>query len=75
VEGVFRAMESLSSFPRRCGHAPEDEHLRIGLRQLIHGQYRILFTIDEWRRVVNVPHIRHGARQAASSEDVTDKTS
>lgn len=73
VESIFEAVEGLSRFPRRCAHAPEDEGLRIGLRQLVHGNYRILFTIDEERRLVKVPHIRHGARRALTADDLAEE--
>ena len=64
--GLEAAVSSLDENPARSPRTPEDE----GLRHLLHGSgryvYRILYTIDEDRRVVTVLHIRHGARRPLS---------
>jgi len=70
VASAFDAVASLARFPRRCAHAPEEPRLRIGLRQLMFGNYRILFTVDDEHHVVTVPHIRHGSRKAFSAEEL-----
>jgi plasmid stabilization system protein ParE len=53
---------SLEQFPERGTRVPESKNLR----QLLFGKmpniYRIIFVIDKRNRVVNVLHIRHGAR-------------
>jgi len=46
----------------------------MGLRQLIVGDYRILFTVDDERRTVSVPHIHHGARRALDHSDFRPNT-
>lgn len=51
---------SLSHMPRRCPVAPEGSARGMELRHLIHGSYRILFTIDGAR--VHVVRVVHGAR-------------
>ena len=66
---LLEAVECLSRFPQRCPPAPEDERFRIGLRHLILGNYRILFTIDEVSKTVHVPLIRHGARRLPEPEE------
>jgi toxin ParE1/3/4 len=52
------AISSLAEFPSRCpilpGRTPQ-------ARQLIHGNYRIIFVIEE--QSVRVIHVVHGARQ------------
>ncbi len=56
----------LESHPRR-GTVTRD---RPPLRQLLYGSkpdtYRILYAVDERRKLVNVAHIRHGARRPLS---------
>jgi len=55
---------SLERFPERGARVPESKNLR----QLLFGKkpntYRIIFALDKRNRVVNVLHIRHGARAA-----------
>lgn len=59
--GLRKAIDSLEQMPRRCPLAPENSAFEEEIRHLIHGSYRILFTIDE--QEVHVLHVRHGARQ------------
>jgi toxin ParE1/3/4 len=55
---------SLDQSPGRGAACPEDK----ALRQLRFGRrrdvYRIIYAIDEERRIVTVLHIRHSARAA-----------
>lgn len=60
--GLLLALERLTRFPRRFAFAPEERVLRRGIRQSIVGRYRVLFTVDDEACVVNVLHVRHGAR-------------
>lgn len=66
---LSEAIYSLERFPKRGSRAPEDKRIR----QLIFGAkpnaYRILYTVDKRNGVVNVLHIRHGARAPLSRED------
>jgi hypothetical protein len=65
-------VDSLETFPARCGIAPESDKEGVEIRQLIYGRrphvYRILFTIRS--RDVFVLHIRHGARQTMMPEEI-----
>jgi plasmid stabilization system protein ParE len=65
--GIVEAIRTLRENPERCMLVPSDDILRIGLRRLLYGNYRILFTICDQPRTVNVLHVRHGARQDAES--------
>ena len=62
LEGAITALERL---PRRCSAAPESKKAKRPLRQLLYGAkrdvYRIIFEIDERRKLVRVLTIRHGA--------------
>ena len=57
-------MLSLADHPARGAITPEAARCR----HLLHGRkphvYRIIYTLDERRRIVSVLHIRHGARDA-----------
>ena len=61
--GLEKAIFSLEELPQRCPIAPE----RPNMRHLLYGDkpraYRILYSIDEARLIVNVAQIRHWARQ------------
>jgi mRNA-degrading endonuclease RelE of RelBE toxin-antitoxin system len=61
--GLETAVFSLESMPRRGVAAPEDQ----SLHHLLYGKkphvYRIIYSIDEPLRRVNVAQIRHGARE------------
>ena len=61
---IMDAINSLKTFPRRCGIAPENEFFVQEIRQLLHGKgrnvYRILFTIQD--EAISILHIRHGAQ-------------
>ena len=60
----MQAIESLSTFPRRCSIAPENGLFAHEIRQLLYGRgtsvYRVLFTITG--DTVSVLHIRHSAQ-------------
>ena len=60
-QGLEAAIDSLETFPERCSLAPENEVFHYEIRQLLCGNYRILFTIQA--RVVHILHARHGARR------------
>ena len=59
-------MKTLARMPERCPLAPEDGLDGLEIRQLIHGNYRILFTVDADHIVVL--QVRHGARLPATED-------
>lgn len=59
---------SLETFPLRGPVAPESEAISEEIRQIIFGQYRILYVVRG--QVVFVLHIRHGARLAMDADEV-----
>jgi plasmid stabilization system protein ParE len=67
------AVFSLCQLPTRGAVTPEDNTLR----QLLFGKkrnvYRIIYELDEPRKIVMVQHIRHGAQDAFTSK--TDRSS
>lgn len=67
LDTLETVVESLESFPERGSLAPESEFFEMEIQQLLHGVYRILFTVKG--RKVHVLHVRHGARQVLTPED------
>jgi toxin ParE1/3/4 len=59
--GAIERILTLTELPRCCPLAPEARDTELEIRQLMYGDYRILFTIEE--DVVNILRIRHGARR------------
>jgi plasmid stabilization system protein ParE len=70
LDSMEEGIRSLDQMPRRCALAPENAVFTREIRQLIHGNYRILFTIR--KRTVHILHVRHGARRHLESEDVEE---
>ena len=60
-EGLEKAIDGLSTFPKRCAVAPETEYLGEELRPHSYKSYRIIFRVEEQERIVRVLHVRHGA--------------
>lgn len=60
-----RAIYTLERLPRRCPLAPESKKTKRRLRHLLYGAkrdvYRVIFEIDEPRKLVRVLTIRHTA--------------
>ncbi len=65
---LVEAIYSLERLAGRGAVLPENKKLR----QLLFGKkpdtYRIIYTVHKHNRVVNVLHIRHGARNAFKAE-------
>ena len=64
--GLEAAIASLGRLPERCPVAPESVNLQRPVRVLHYGRarhvYRVLFSVDQTARVVNVLHVRRGSR-------------
>jgi plasmid stabilization system protein ParE len=63
--GLEKAINTLRSLPRRCPIIPESNTTKVGLRHLLYGSkrdvYRVIYDIDEPRKLVQVITIRHAA--------------
>ena len=72
--GFVEALDTLATFPDRCGLAPENGAVEPEIRQLLYGHrsgvYRALFTITG--NEVRVLHIRHAARETMTAEELAD---
>ena len=53
-------LETLQIFPMRCPKAPEATSFDRDIRQMIYGNYRVLFTLEQ--HTVHIIHVRHAAR-------------
>lgn len=65
---LMSAANSLRSSPGRCSLAPENSLTTEEIRQLIFGNYRVLFTIDG--ESVVILHFRHAAREPMSLDEL-----
>ena len=59
---------SLERSPERGAVVPESKKLRHLLLGKKPNTYRIIYAVDKRNHIVNVLHIRHGARAALSAE-------
>ena len=66
---LVEAIHSLERFPLRGAAAPESQKLRQLFFAGNPNKYRIIYVADKRRRVVNILHIRHGARDAFEAEE------
>jgi plasmid stabilization system protein ParE len=68
VKSLRRRIASLKTFPEGYGKAPEAEAAGIDVRQMMHGMYRVLYTVE--RQVVTIHAIRHGARRPLRPDEL-----
>lgn len=72
----MESLHSLDRSPYRCPLARESRKARRAIRCLLFGKrrdvYRILFEVDETKRVVWILHIRHSARRDLNSKDIVN---
>jgi plasmid stabilization system protein ParE len=73
-ERLVTSIRPLSEQPSRCPVAPEARTARRDLRHLLYGKkpriYRIIYEIDEYRNIVRILTIRHGARKRLRPTDL-----
>jgi toxin ParE1/3/4 len=71
LNGLELAIYTLEQLPRRCPSAPAYRKAKRPLRHFLYGRkpdvYRVIYEIDERRRVVSVLTIRHGAMDEAGA--------
>jgi len=73
-EQLLESLYSLRKMPHRCSLAVEAHKAKREIRCLLFGKrrnvYRILYEIDETKRIVWILHIRHGAMQSLGPEQI-----
>lgn len=62
LNSIGYKIASLATFPDRFPYARENVHHDRELRQLVAGNYRIIYHADEAGQVVTVLSVRHSAR-------------
>ncbi|NES17883.1 MAG: type II toxin-antitoxin system RelE/ParE family toxin [Symploca sp. SIO3E6] len=66
--GLFEAIETLASMPRRCPIAPETKLVGQKIRCLLYKKYyRILYGVEG--ETVRIYHIRHTSQQWMTREE------
>lgn len=65
--GLLEVVDSLSTNPERCRVARESDEVGVEIRQLIYGNYRLLFSVEY--RSVFIIHFRHLKRDRIMRED------
>lgn len=72
-----RAVLALNEHPERCPVAPESADPDRPIRVLRYGRkphvYLVFFAVDMRTRVVRVLHVRRGARQPPTLEDLKER--
>ncbi len=68
--GLETKLEMLSRMPTIFGTAPENRDSSREIRQLIYGNYRILYTLEP--DVVFILSVRHGARQFMNRDEIDE---
>jgi plasmid stabilization system protein ParE len=72
--GLERAVLALDEQPERCPVAPESMQADRPIRVLRYGRkphiYLVFFTADSLRHVVQVIHVRRGARRRPTAQDL-----
>jgi toxin ParE1/3/4 len=75
--GLERVILALDQHPERCRVAPESFDPDHPVRVLSYGRrphvYRIFFTVDHTTKVVRVVHVRRGARQQPTVDELKDE--
>ena len=67
LRGLHETIDALREIPTRCTIARENILFDTAVRQILHGKYRILFSLidadgDERFDTVRILHVRRGAR-------------
>ena len=65
--GLAETIYSSEQFPERGATIPEGKKLRHLLFGKSPNTYRILYGLDKRKNVVNILHIRHGARASLAT--------
>jgi toxin ParE1/3/4 len=68
--GLKKQILSLEKLPNRCPVTPEKKTVRHLLYGRKHRVYRVIYRVVEKRKVVEVLHIRHGAREKFQATDL-----
>lgn len=68
VQSLRHRISALKTFPAGYGLAPEAQACGVELRELIHGMYRVLYTVEG--TTVTIHAVRHGARRPLRQDEL-----
>jgi plasmid stabilization system protein ParE len=68
--GLLSAIYSLENMPSRCVLIPEAQDFPYEFRQLIFHSHRIIFHINDTRKMVTVLRVYHGSREGIRLEEL-----
>ncbi len=63
LRALYKKIDSLELMPERCPLARENEYFEDTLRHLVFKSHRIIFRVDEAKRLVQVLYVRHAKQQ------------
>jgi plasmid stabilization system protein ParE len=69
-KGLMEALESLQDMPARHPLIHESSHIARSLRSLLYHSHRLIYEIDESRRLVHIVRIYHSARASLGHDDI-----
>lgn len=69
LRAIYAAIDSLETFPQRCGMAREADALGEPLRQYIFKSHRIIFYIDEAAKIVRIVYVRHASQRTVGEDE------
>lgn len=72
LRAIYQEIHGLEAYAG-YGLARESEFLGVELRQKTFKSHRIIFSLEEERKLVTVHHVRHGARRAIGERGEEDK--
>jgi plasmid stabilization system protein ParE len=64
LRALYKKIDSLEQMPERCPLARENDYFEDTLRHLVFKSYRIIFRVEEAKRVVQILYLRHAKQQA-----------
>jgi plasmid stabilization system protein ParE len=70
LEKLLQGLDALEQFPQGFPLAIENELVPYELRQWPYGPYRVLYRVIGEK--VEILHVRHGARLAATGEELAE---
>ena len=68
IRSLRRQIASLATFPEGYGRTPEGEAAGVDLQQMMHGMYRVLYTVEG--NTVTIHAVRHGARRPLRADEL-----
>jgi plasmid stabilization system protein ParE len=63
LRALYEKIDSLELMPERCPLAREHEYFEDTLRHLVFKSHRIIFRVNEAKRLVQVLYVRHAKQQ------------